>query len=304
MSGRRRGRSALAAALAGLAALVAWPLSAAASSGRAAHEVLPPARTAPVGGECRASFNASTLEPLFCADGRLNVAAWRWLAATGRHRHGWTDATLAVGAGASLGRVRSAVCADAKHDGTPVAVAAEQLAAVYYDWGFLDSPLFGISRCSPVPAPGTPPPAIHTPAEATSALSNVPLSNAGRSAVSLVQRFADDLVQHDWPAARAIEPGIPSDSVLAAGYAGLDASTVVVTGEVRSGGAVVLSGAYVAWEDVGGPRTSIYCTQWTVNVPAGRILSAKAIDSDLIDYTSGWVSPTSLRGVVGGQCVP
>lgn len=211
---------------------------------------------------------------------------------------------MAVGAGASLGRVRSAVCADAKHDGMPVAVAAEQLAAVYYDWGFLDSPLFGISRCSPTPAPGAPPPAIHTPAKATSALSNVPLSSAGRAAMSLVQRFADDLVQHDWSAARAIEPDIPSDSVLAAGYAGLDASTVVVTGEGRSGGDVVLSGGYVAWEDVGGPRTSIYCTRWTIDVPVGRILSAGSIDSDLIDYTSVWVSPTRLRGVVSGQCAP
>lgn len=186
----------------------------------------------------------------------------------------------------------------------PVAIAAEQLAAVYYDWGFVDSPLFGVSQCVSTSAPGATPPAIHAPTGTTSALSNVSLSSAGRSAMILVQRFANDLVAHDWSAARAIEAGLPSDSVLAGGYAGLDASTVVVTGEGRAGSDVVLSGGYVAWEGVGGPRTSIYCTRWTVDVQAGRILSARAIDSDLIDYTSGWDSPASLRGVVNGQCGP
>lgn len=122
--------------------------------------------------------------------------------------------------------------------------------------------------------------------------------------MKLVQRFADDLVAHDWSAARAIEPGLPSDSVLAAGYAGLDASTVVVNGEARAAGDVILSGAYVAWEDVGGPRTSIYCTRWRVNPSAQRILSATTIDSDLIDYASGWISARSLRGVVREQCMP
>ena len=291
-----------------LVAAVPLPPAALASTRRAAlHRVLPPARTASVAEECSVTFNPATLQPLFCGDGRLNAAAWSWIANRHRHRHGWSDSTLAVGRGASLSAVRSAVCNDVRHDGMPVAVAAEQVAAVYYDWSFLDSPLFGISHCSPKTVPVRPPPSQSAAKSGTASgapIEGVPLPSAGRSAMVLVQRFADDLVQHSWSAARAIEPGLPSDAVLSAGYAGLDASTVVVTREAGNRTDVVLSGAYVAWEDVGGPRTSIYCTRWTVNLPTTRILGATAIGSDLVDYASGWVSASSLTRVVAGQCTP
>ncbi|HXW79945.1 MAG TPA: S1C family serine protease [Acidimicrobiales bacterium] len=164
---------------------------------------------------------------------------------------------------------------------------------------------------TPPPASTTTPAATTVPAATTTpqtsepggAIAAVSLSQPGEEAMGIVQSYASDLAHHDWSAARGIDPALPSDAQLAAGYADLQASTVVITAEGASAANVVLMGAYVAWETFDGVnRSSIYCGQWTVNVPAGELVDVKSVGSDLVGYTAGWANPASLVPVVVAQC--
>lgn len=92
-----------------------------------------PARTAPVTAECDETVsypsNAGPT-PLFCAGGKLNVAAWQSFTAAG-------TTVLAVGAHARLLGVHRAMCADdGRLDSPAYVVAAAKLAASYYGWPF------------------------------------------------------------------------------------------------------------------------------------------------------------------------
>ena len=265
------------------------------------HKTLPPARVPSIAPECNEAFYPSRLVPLFCADGALNAAAWRWFA---NNKEGGPFHVLSVGRSATYENVRSAACIDARHHGVVDAIASEQLAAVYYDWSFLGSPLIGLTDCAAGTTTTPAPPTTTIPSARTgTAIATIPLSNAGTRAMNLIQSFASDLAQHQWSAARAIDPQIASDAELAVGYGALDASTVVVTGEGTSGGNLLLRGAYVAWETINEqPRTSIYCTQWTVSPSVKQILSTKSIGSDLVGYTSDWTNPVSLVSVVSSTC--
>jgi hypothetical protein len=122
--------------------------------------------------------------------------------------------------------------------------------------------------------------------------------------MNVVQSLATALANHQWDQARSIYPLLETDSQLAIDYGALQASTVVITSE-NDGTTTGLTGAYVAWETVSGnQRTSIYCIAWNVNPNEQQVVGQTSIDSDLVDYQSGWADPSSVVAVVESQCAP
>jgi S1-C subfamily serine protease len=159
-----------------------------------------------------------------------------------------------------------------------------------------------LGSVSATPTPSTP----STPSSGPGvAIPTVALSSQGTTSMYIVQSLATALANHQWDQARTIYPLLESDSQLAIDYGALQASTVVVTGENDGSTTVGLTGAYVAWETVNGDqRTSIYCIGWTVDPNDQQVVNQASIDSDLVDYQSGWADPSSVVTVVESQCVP
>lgn len=99
-------------------------------------EILSPATTPPAAPLCdeplieTANGNA---DPLFCADGALNVSAWVNLATSNL-------SLLALGPDATAQEVSEAICEDAHVSSNPIATSAFQVAAAYYGWAFDNDP--------------------------------------------------------------------------------------------------------------------------------------------------------------------
>lgn len=123
-------------------------------------------------------------------------------------------------------------------------------------------------------------------------------------AVPIIQKLASALAAQDWATARAVRPGLASssDSQLASGYGGLDKSTVIALSVSADGTQV--QGAYLAWETVGGnQRTSIYCTNWTVNPAAGTVTNETSQDlNHQTGMWSSWEDPAAAAPQVQNVC--
>ena len=110
-----------------------------------AYLILSPATTPPAGPECFVTFDYVDLRPLFCYDGRLNVAAWWWFTKEGLRIFG-------VGRSATSAAVRAMTCRDAGVYGLTTAIDAEELASLYYGWDFRSSPVTELTKsCAVVP---------------------------------------------------------------------------------------------------------------------------------------------------------
>lgn len=110
-----------------------------------AYLILSPATTSPAGAECFMTFDYVDLRPLFCNDGRLNVAAWWWFTKEGLRIFG-------VGRSATSVAVRAMTCRDAGIYGLATAIDAEELASLYYGWDFRSSPVTDLSEsCAVLP---------------------------------------------------------------------------------------------------------------------------------------------------------
>lgn len=109
------------------------------TGGTASEQVLPPATTPPVVGECSLALSQTAdgqKYPLFCQDGGINVPAWQYYATS-------DPDVLALGPGATEPQVLQAMCNDlSQYPGTnPITADAEQLAARYNGWAFGQDPL-------------------------------------------------------------------------------------------------------------------------------------------------------------------
>ena len=108
--------------------------------------ILAPARVAPVRDECSHSLvhdADGNVAPLLCANGDVNILAWRWYA-KGWVFHGpfvWST-TMGLGRYATYRQVVAAMCVDmANIYGTiPMTLSSETLAAAYYGWHFARDP--------------------------------------------------------------------------------------------------------------------------------------------------------------------
>jgi hypothetical protein len=110
-----------------------------------AYLILSPATTSPADAECFMTFDYVDLRPLFCNDGRLNVAAWWWFTKEGLRIFG-------VGRSATGAAVRAMTCRDAGVYGLATAIDAEELASLYYGWDFRSSPVTDLTEsCAVVP---------------------------------------------------------------------------------------------------------------------------------------------------------
>jgi hypothetical protein len=100
-------------------------------------QVLAPATTAPVVGECSMTLTYSAdggASPLFCPDGGINIPAWNWYSKAYRQLMG-------VGPDAVESDLIEMMCSD--RQGTyPTLESASKLAARYYGWKFASDPAF------------------------------------------------------------------------------------------------------------------------------------------------------------------
>lgn len=121
--------------------------------------VLSPALVGPASGvsECAQQLTVGAdgnVEPLECADGGLNVTAWRYFVGTN------PPSVMVLGSNATSAQVESAMCADLHHSTGPIESSAEHLAATYYDWTFstdptLDFPMYCQEGAVPTTTPGS-----------------------------------------------------------------------------------------------------------------------------------------------------
>ena len=100
--------------------------------GTPATRILPPATIPPVGLKCSHPITRSedgNAVPTNCADGRINVEAWKFYAPLGRH-------VMSLGQGATLAQIKQAMCADEsdEHASFPEIEFATELAREYYGW--------------------------------------------------------------------------------------------------------------------------------------------------------------------------
>ena len=110
----------------------------AASSSPVARQVLPPARSLPVVALCSQPVSLTQdggATPLTCANGALNILAWRLYATL-------SPRVLSAGSATTDGKVRAAMCADwiGGHATAPEERSAYELAAAYYGWSFDTDP--------------------------------------------------------------------------------------------------------------------------------------------------------------------
>lgn len=109
--------------------------------------ILAPAQVAPARDECSHSLvhdADGNVAPLLCANGDVNILAWRWYA-KGWVFHGpivWST-TMGLGRYATYQQVVAAMCVDmANTYGTiPMTLSSETLAAAYYGWHFAHDPV-------------------------------------------------------------------------------------------------------------------------------------------------------------------
>ncbi len=104
-----------------------------------ANQALAPATVPPAVGLCseQLSYGADgNASPLFCANGQLNVLAWKYFAAL-------HPRVMALGPNAAPGDVEAAVALDIKNSTGPIECSAYQLASVYYGWSFGIDPTSG-----------------------------------------------------------------------------------------------------------------------------------------------------------------
>jgi hypothetical protein len=96
------------------------------------YTVLAPATTRPAYKECVAPVSTDangTVTPLQCADGAINVLAWKHYAPT-------AATILGLGSSATSSQVVSALCSAKSTLTTPILEDAFRLAYVYYGWTF------------------------------------------------------------------------------------------------------------------------------------------------------------------------
>ncbi len=102
-----------------------------------ARQALPPARSLPIVALCTQSLTVAqdgNAGPLLCANGSLNVSAWKFFAPLSPN-------LLSAGPGVSEQAVESALCADVRAHATyPQERSAYELAAAYYGWSFTPDP--------------------------------------------------------------------------------------------------------------------------------------------------------------------
>lgn len=118
------------------AAAVAAPTAQASSPAVAAtnlRTVLPPATVRPVSNECTLKLTHDAdgnVTPLLCKKGGVNTRAWRYFASAGKTH------LLRLGRGASLSKVRTAMCYDYAHvyKTEPTTISTEELGLAYYGW--------------------------------------------------------------------------------------------------------------------------------------------------------------------------
>ena len=108
------------------------------SSTPVARQVLPPARSLPVVALCSQLLTPSQdggATPLTCANGALNILAWRLYATL-------SPRVLSAGSATTDSKVRAAMCADwiGGHATAPEERSAYELAAAYYGWSFDTDP--------------------------------------------------------------------------------------------------------------------------------------------------------------------
>ncbi len=170
--------------------------------------------------------------------------------------------------------------------------------------GHTRSPAHPPATSLQTPAQTTPPtpPTTTLPSTVGVPFSLTPLDSEGNQAMTVVQSLATALANHDWSGAEAIWPNVGDPGARANGYGALEKSTVVVTGESPEGATVTLDGAYVAWENVNGPRTSIYCFQWIVDTNAGQIMTETSVGPPHPDVAQAWEIPSQLSGQVQELC--
>jgi hypothetical protein len=103
-----------------------------------ARQVLPPSRWLPAVALCSQDLTIKqdgSAGPVLCANGSLNVKAWRYFATL-------TPRVLSAGPPASLAAVQSAIRRDCKvgHATAAQERTAYDLAAAYYGWTFETDP--------------------------------------------------------------------------------------------------------------------------------------------------------------------
>ncbi len=139
-------------AAAAIVSLLLLPAAAGTGTPSAVHlyspfrAILAPAGVAPVRDECSHSLvddADGNVAPLLCANGDVNILAWRWYA-KGWVNHGpfvWST-TMALGRYATYRQVVAAMCVDMVNTyGTiPMTLSSETLAAAYHGWHFARDP--------------------------------------------------------------------------------------------------------------------------------------------------------------------
>lgn len=166
------------------------------------------------------------------------------------------------------------------------------------------APTVSVARSVVDRAPTTSAPSTTSTTVIDEAASEGPIRLPGvddpHGAADIVQQLATALAHGEWDDARRVQPtSTQSDAGYAAGYRGLEESTVVVTDVTAD--STRLTGAYVAWETADGlDRTSIYCMTWTVD-PTGRTLS-DARNSGAEERFDGWIDPATLTDRVDELC--
>lgn len=107
------------------------------SSTESSYAVLSPASVAPKVSECSQTVTFSSngsSGPITCANGELNVLAWKALAAL-------EPKVMTLGYSATATQVQAALCADTGANvSNPIEETNYQIAALYYGWNFTTNP--------------------------------------------------------------------------------------------------------------------------------------------------------------------
>lgn len=139
----------------------------------------------------------------------------------------------------------------------------------------------------------------------TAAATTTPTTDAQRGAVlSVVQGLATNLARHEWVAARA-NPFFATtpDSQFKKAYDPLQRLVATLVRVTPTGPETVDARiGLVAWEDVGGSRTNVYCVTWTVDTQRAVVTASNAFETLEPKNTPDTLDPSTETERILASC--